>query len=246
VLLNPPVRPTFVLIHSPLIGAAAWGEVPALLQRVGFNVVVPEVTANPADETASSFVAHLALAIANTFADRPADSVVLVAQHEAGALLPHIGAAQQAAGHRVTHYVVLNGLLPKPFGARGANSFLDLIEAGDSGRADALRGLLVDGVHFPNWAASDLEPVLADPAAREAVVAATRPHDFTWFAAPLPATSEWPDAPVTYVQSAPECEWEARQAELRGWELLRCGGGTFAALTEPKHVVAALSTIVMR
>ena len=122
---------------------------------------------------------------------------------------------------------------------------LDLIEAGDSGRADALRGLLVEGVRFPNWTASDLAPPIPDERALDAVVAETIPRDFSWYAAPIPLVGEWPEAPVAYIHSAPECEWEARQAALRGWQVLQCGGGTFAAINEPQHVVAAIDSLVM-
>jgi hypothetical protein len=169
---------------------------------------------------------------------------MLVGQHEAGPLLPHLGAAQQAAGRSVTGYILLNALLPKPYGARGENSMLDLIEAGDSGRADALRGLLLDGVRFPNWQSADLAPLISDTHSLDAVIADTHPRDLAWYAAPIPFVGEWPNAPVTYIESAPECAWEARQAALRGWQVLGCGGGTFAAINEPKHVVAAIDSVV--
>lgn len=242
VLLNPPTRPVIVLVHSPVIGPASWGAVPDVFASVGTDVVVPNVVPMSNEGSVTPFIGAASLAISQALPET-ATSVLLVGQHEAGPLLPHLGAAQRAAGRSVAGYVMLNALLPKPYGARGANSMLDLIEAGDSGRADALRGLLLEGVRFPNWSAADLASHIPNEALREGVVADTHPRDFAWYAAPIPLVGEWPDAPVTYIHAAPECEWEARQATLRGWHIIRCDGGTFAALNEPAQVVAAIDAV---
>jgi hypothetical protein len=241
VLLNLPEAPVVVLVHSPLIGPAAWGEVPERLQHLGLEVTVLDIRPQHDDEAISTFISNAALAISTQLADHPGRHVALVGQHEAGPLLPHLGAAQTASGRQVAGYVFVNGLLPKPYGARGANSMLDLIEAGDSGRADALRGLLVDGVRFPNFEADDLAGLVPTSAVGREIVDALYPRDFAWYAAPLPATAEWPDAPVTYLHSAPECDWEARQAALRGWSVQECAGATFAALNAPDEVAAAIA-----
>jgi len=244
VLLNPPVRPVIVLVHSPLIGRASWGVVPDLFAALGTEVITVDVRPTSNESSPAPFIGAASVAISQALA-AGTEQVLLVGQHEAGPLLPHLGAAQHAAGRSVAGYVLLNALLPKPYGARGANSMLDLIEAGDSGRADALRGLLVEGVRFPNWTASDLAPLIPDERALDAVVAETIPRDFSWYAAPIPLVGEWPVAPVAYIHSAPECEWEARQAALRGWQVLQSGGGTFAAINEPQLVVAAIDSLMM-
>jgi hypothetical protein len=244
VLLTPPARPVIVLVHSPLIGPASWGAVPATFGALGIDVVTVDVRPASNGDPPGTFISQASVAIGAALS-AGTERVLLVGQHEAGPLLPHLGAAQQAAGRAVTGYVLLNALLPKPYGARGANSMLDLIEAGDSGRADALRGLLLDGVRFPNWQSADLAPLIDDTRYLDAVVADTYPRDLAWYAAPIPFVGEWPNAPVTYIQSGPECAWEARQAGLRGWQVLGCGGGTFASINEPKQVVAAIDSVVM-
>ncbi len=237
-LLNLPEPPLIVLVHSPLIGPAAWGRVPDELRDRGHDVLVLEIAAE-VDEPMTAFVGRAALAI-GAAVGATTTQLVLVGQHEAGPLLPHLGAAQHASGRDIARYVLVNSLLPQPYGARGVSSMLDLIEAGDSGRADQLRGMLLDGLSFPNCDAEALAPFIADEQMRAEVVAHTHPRDLAWYAAPLPTTGEWPDAPVTYIHSAHECEWEARQAELRGWTVQRCAGGTFAAINAPNEVGSAI------
>jgi hypothetical protein len=241
VLLTLPEAPTLVLVHSPLIGPAAWGQAPHLLTEAGYEVVVLDVRPTGPDEPVGAFISNAAVQISAGLTATPDRNVVLVGQHEAGPLLPHLGAAQTASGRRVGRYILVNALLPKPYGARGANSMLDLIESGDSGRADALRGMLLEGVRFPNWQDADLADLITDDAARAEVIAATYPRDLAWFGAPLPVTAEWPNAPVTSIQSAPECDWEARQAALRGWSVVHTAGGTFAGLSAAPELAAAIA-----
>jgi hypothetical protein len=244
VLLTLPDAPAIVLVHSPLIGPVTWGQVPVLLAEAGYEVLTLDVRPTGADEPVAAFVSNAAVQISTRLAQSPERKVVLVGQHEAGPLLPHLGAAQAASGRHVASYILVNALLPKPYGARGANSMLDLIEAGDSGRADALRGMLVDGVSFPNWQDADLADLVSDVAARTEIVATTYPRDLAWYGAPLPVTAEWPDAPVAYIHSAPECEWEARQASLRGWHVVTTAGGTFAGLNAASDVAAAIAGLL--
>ncbi|MEW2357432.1 hypothetical protein [Spirillospora sp. NPDC029432] len=97
---------TLVLLHPPLARATTWGALPATLRAAGLATVVPDVP----DATGMAYVARASLEIA---AADPAGPLVLVAQGEAGPLVPAIALAQRAAHRGIGAYVFLDAALPR-------------------------------------------------------------------------------------------------------------------------------------
>jgi hypothetical protein len=227
-----PGAPALVLLHSPLVGPASWGGLPAALQDAGRQVVVVDVRDDDQPPYAARYVARAALQIT---AAGPA-SVVLVAHSGAGALAPAVAGAQRAAHRPVRGYVFLDAVLPRSM----PGSRLDLLRAEDPHDAGELEEHLVAGGRFPEWSADDLAEDVADPQRRAALVAELRPRGLGFFAEPLPLPSDWPDAPCGYLRTSASYDAYARAAARRGWDVRSRDGGHFAGCDDAAGLAADL------
>jgi hypothetical protein len=131
--------PTFVLLHSPLVGPLTWQPVADVLRQLGTNAVVP----TPGSEGVSPpFWKRHAEAVAASRLRLPhAERIVLTAHSGAGPLLP---AVRRQVEHDVIGYVFVDADLPGPDGA----SRLDLLVLGDC-------ALVTSPCH--RWAAAGLD-----------------------------------------------------------------------------------------
>jgi pimeloyl-ACP methyl ester carboxylesterase len=232
---------TLVLAHSPLTGAAAWGELPDVLRERGHEVVLLDVTDDVEPSYASRYVARAAVQIA---AARPARPVHLVGHSGAGYLLPQIGAARRSARERVAGYVFLDAGAPH---GRDATR-LTLLRAEDPAAAGELEGLLERGGRFPPWRDEDLRELVPDDARRAALVASLRPRGVDFFTETLPYPGDWPDAPCGFLKLSSAYDVPARVARSRGWPVVSAAlaGGHFAPCTDPIGVAAALEDLLTR
>lgn len=230
------------LVHSPLVTAATWGELPAALRALGVDVTVVRVDVDADPPYASTYVASAAQQLAAAGGGRP---VVLVGHSGAGPLLPQIGWSQRAARRSVAGYVFLDAGLPRPGASR-----LDLLEAEDRELAAAFRADLEAGGLFPSWEGSDLLDDLPEPSARAVVLAGMRPRGLHFFLEPLPHPDDWPDAPCGFLQTSETYAHWARVAGLRGWtvETYLPGGRSchFSALRDPVGVASSLVQLIDR
>jgi pimeloyl-ACP methyl ester carboxylesterase len=235
---------TTVLVHSPLTSAAAWGDLPAVLQGRGHQVAVVDVADDDAPPFAARFVARAALQVREQAGDRP---VLLVGHSGAGYLLPLLGAARRAARAVVAGYVFLDAGLPP---AR-PTSRLDLMRAEvPDGSVEDLASLLAAGGTFPDWTETDLRELVPDQAARAALVGSLRPRGENFFTDPVPVVADWPDAPCGLLRLSPAYDGALRLARLRGWPVLEGPddrpGGHFAALVDPGAVADDLEVLLAR
>lgn len=220
------MRPaTFVLLHSPLTTAAAWGAVPDRLAERGFAVVVPEVADDDRPPYAGRYVARAALEIN---AARPDPPLVLVGHGGAGPLVPAVGGAQRAAHRLVGGYVFLDALLPRA----GTATRLDLLRAEDPDAAGGIAALLEGGGRYPDRAVADAPP------------GAIRPRGRDFFTEPLPMAQDWPNAPCGYLRTSALYAGAARQARLRGWPVRELEAGHFAAYHDPSGVAQAICDLL--
>ena len=79
-----------VLVHSPLIGRASWGVVPDLFAALGTEVITVDVRPTSNESSPAPFIGAASVAISQALATGT-EQVLLVGQHEAGPLLPHLG-----------------------------------------------------------------------------------------------------------------------------------------------------------
>ncbi|MFB4316623.1 hypothetical protein [Actinomadura sp. 21ATH] len=98
---------TLVLLHAPLARAASWGALPDTLRAAGLTTITPDVP----DATGMAYVARASLEIASA---APAAPLALIAQGDAGPLLPALALAQRAAHRQIGAYVFLDATLPRP------------------------------------------------------------------------------------------------------------------------------------
>jgi hypothetical protein len=235
---------SIVLLHSPLLGAAAWGRFPAALadaiaidRAAVFAVDVPDV-GEPTHSAA--YVAHAAAQIARAALPQP---LVLVGYSGSGALVPQVAYAQRAASRRVGAYVFLDAGLPHAPGALPM-SRLELDRVQDPGFAAQLEADLLDGVQFPAWTDADLAAQVPDPADRALLLANMRPQGLAYFAEIVPHPADWPDAPCGYLQTSAAYEKVARAAALRGFVCRTYESGHFAPLVDPDGVAAAVAELL--
>ena len=150
----------WLLIHSPLVGAAAWSRVAAGLQRGGEEAVVPDLTlALAAEGSHATLQADLVARTAKS------GSAILVAHSVAGPLLPLIAQRLTWQGIAVTESVFVDAVLPHP-----GRSAMDVLPPP---AVDQLRLMAVDG-WLPPWTSwwppEQLEALLPDAQLRDLVV----------------------------------------------------------------------------
>lgn len=232
---------TLVLAHSPLTGAAAWGELPDVLRARGHEVVVLDVTDDDEPPYASRYVARAAVQITAAAPSRP---VHLVGHSGAGYLLPQIAAARRSARDGVAGYVFFDAGAPH---GRDATR-LTLLRGEDPTAAGELEDLLARGGRFPSWRDEDLRELVPDDTRRTALVASLRPRGPDFFTETLPYPGDWPDAPCGFLKLSSSYEVPARVARSRGWPVVSVAlaGGHFAACTDPVGVANALEDLLTR
>ena len=233
---------TLVLLHSPLTGAAAWGELPDLLRADGTAVVAVEVADDQQPPYATRYVAAAALQTAAGVA-RPDDAVVLVGHSGAGPLLAQVGFARRAARGVVGGYLFLDAGLPRP--GRAA-SRLDLMTGEDPVLAAELRAALKAGARFPAWSDTDLREVVPDDGDRAVLLASLRPRGLDFFTEPLPVPVDWPDAPCGVLRTSEGYDYVARLAAGRHWPVESVQLGHFAALAHPLETARSLRALLAR
>jgi hypothetical protein len=191
---------TLILLGSPLLAPGSWAELPDALEggEPALDVLDVSVLDDGTPPFGQRYLTSVVLALGVA---RPVGPLVLVAHSGAGPLLPGVGRAVRAAGHRVAGYVFIDAGLP----GSGLVNRLDLLRIEGAERAAALQALLDAGGRFPDWTLP-------------AVV--TRPRAHAFFEEPLPTSDDWPDAPCGFLRASAEYAAAARSARARGWPVV--------------------------
>ena len=224
--------PTFVLIHSPLVGPYTWQPVAAVLAARGHTVVVPSLV-----NGALPFWSGHTRAIAEAFDSQARGSVpVLVGHSGAGPLLP---AARQAIAGEVAGYIFVDAPMP-----RDGRSRLDLF--GSRAEADRLRAAASGGV-LPPWGASFDEDtwrgLIPADRARARFRAELRPTPLLVYEEPLTVFTGWPDAPCGYLQLSSAYAAAANEARNLGWDTRTLPGHHLQMIAEPERVAGVIAEI---
>jgi pimeloyl-ACP methyl ester carboxylesterase len=229
---NPPAPPTFVLIHSPLVGPETWQPVADALRARGVDALVPSLS--DAGEPHQPYWRRHAGSAAAAIRALPEDRViVLVAHSGAGALLPAI---RTLAGRPAAAYLFVDAGIHADGRTR-----LETFGTPDDQRA--FRDFLEEGGRFPTWTDNDLRDIVPDAATRAALIAGLRPRGLDFFVEPIPVPPGWPDAPCAYLHFSPPDAAEAERARHAGWPVHEMPAGHFHMLVAPDAVAAALLTL---
>jgi hypothetical protein len=220
-----------LLVHSPLVGCAAWDLVAADLAGRGYRVEVPDltgtVTAGP------PYCLRQAQVIARSASGQPA---ILVGHSGAGPLL----AAAGAILGRVRGYVFVDAGLPVP-----GQSWMDTVPPDLAARvremADA-RGWLPP---WPRWWGEEvLAELIPDPGARRHFAEGCPRLPLAMFEEIHPPAPQWPDAPGAYLLLSEAYQDQADQARELGWPVIQQLSHHLALLTDPGRVAGSLLELI--
>ncbi|MBI1257769.1 MAG: alpha/beta hydrolase [Chloroflexi bacterium] len=219
---------TFVLIHSPRVGALTWPLVADELRRAGQQVIVPNLFVAP-DQALPYWQQHANAVAQAVTGETLSSDPILVAHSGAGPLLPAI---EQILKRPIGGSIFVDAGLP-----RNSASRLELFGFPDEVRA--FRASAVDGI-LPNWTSEDLREVIPDDAIREAFVADLPNLPLAVYEEPLPVFSAWPDAPCAYLHFSAGYDLSAQQAQALGWPYRNLEGGHFHMLVDAPAVAVTL------
>lgn len=227
---------TWLLIHSPLVGAATWTLVAAELRQRGQEVIIPDLTpALPGDGNHASRQAEL---VAAAIRHGP---VVLVAHSGAGPLLPLIADRLGQQHVAVAASVFVDAGLPHP-----GQSALDVLPAP---AAELLRRMTVEG-WLPPWTSwwppEQLRVMLPDEQLRNLMVDTCPRLPVSLFTEVLPGVSEDGLGVCSYVRLSSVYDPFADQAEQAGWPVRRLESHHLAVLTSPAEVADTLQDVADR
>ncbi len=221
-----------ILVHSPLVGPASWGGVPAALAERGY---ASNVVALPAwDKISRPYYPALAASVAQ--AVEPTD--VLVVHSGAGGLAASIAALAEG---RLAAVVFVDAILPHP-----GRSWFDTASAplGAALRAAAEDGMLPPWDQwFPAGAIAALTP---EGAVRDAFLGELSPAPLAYLDEPAPALDLPPTVGWSYLRVSRAYEAEAAQARALGHPTLRLELSHLAMMTHADEVVTSLAQLVRR
>jgi hypothetical protein len=233
--------PSFVLIHSPVVGPLTWSLVADELRAGGIEAVVPSLL--PGGTAAPPYWRQYARAVARAVEAPPADPpLILVAHSWAGLLLPPM---RQEADRTVAAYLFVDAVVPE----RDGNSRFDLLDTSEE--AEAIRQASSDGLTPNLW---QNEAVLRaagveDAALRQRFVAEVPSVPLALWEEPVPLFVGWPDAPCGYLafsQSKSRFRRSIDLTQLEGWAYAELEGAHFHMLVDPRAVADTLVALVER
>ncbi|MFT3891934.1 MAG: hypothetical protein QM730_09900 [Anaerolineales bacterium] len=224
-------KPTYVLIHSPLVGGLTWTLVADQMHRQGLDVLVPTLTDAP--DSVKPYWKQHADSISNSLTNVSKDTpVILVAHSGAGPLLPAI---RRALPNPIQAYVFADAGIPRDGATR-----LDLMRTEDSLWADQFQAELERGERFPTWSGDGLREIVPDDDLREQLVAELHPRGLNFFTEPIPVFDGFPDAPCIYIQFSAPYEIPAAHAREAGWATYKLDAGHFHMLVDPEAVTVLI------
>lgn len=209
-----------LLVPSPLLGAAGWSPVAAVL---GATVADLGGATTPDDVLAA--VTSSAAGIGD---------LVLVAYSNAGLYAPLLADRLDA---RATVYV------DAALAGRGAD-----VQLGRAGFLDFLTGLADEDGLLPPWTRwwSDPSALFPDEESRAAVEAAQPRLPLSYFTSRVAVPAGWAERPSAYLAFGETYAEEAAFARAHGWPLTVLPGRHLHQLVAPHEVAAAIRDLVSR
>jgi pimeloyl-ACP methyl ester carboxylesterase len=202
-------EPTFVLVHSPLVGPTSWLPVARELGRRGRVAVVPSLLG--VAEAPEPQWRHVPDAVRSATSELR-ERIVLVGHSGAGLLLPVIA---DAVAVEVAALVFVDSLLPPPAGQLllGRPEFMD-----------QLRALATDGVLAPwsRWfGAGAMRELVPDERLRADLEAEMPRLPLSYFEATVPIPGDWANGcPCAYLLLSAPYAQSAAEARARGWPVI--------------------------
>jgi hypothetical protein len=220
-----------VLVHSPLVGSAAWELVGAELAGRGYQVSAPDLTATVS--AGPPYCVRQAEVIARGASGQPS---ILIGHSGAGPLLAAAGALMD----RVLGYIFVDAGLPIP-GQTWMETVPPELAAQVREMADA-EGWLPSWSQW--WGDEVLAELIPDPGARRRFAAGCPRLPLAMFEEAHPPVPQWPDAPGAYLQLSEAYDDQAASARELGWPVTEQISHHLALLTDPGPVAGSLSELI--
>ena len=219
----------FILLHSPLTGAAAWGPVAAELAARGIEATRPVIP--PMAALAEPYYASAAQAVAAQVLSQ-GGPFVLAVHSAAGGLAPAVVAATRG---QVRGVLYVDAIPPHP-GRCWFETAGEALVAGLKAKAD-------DGM-VPAWdqwfPPGALESLLPEGPLRERFVGELAATPLAWFEEPAPPTDLPSDVGWGFLRLSKAYEREAGEARRLGWPTLRRDLHHRSMATHPAEVTNAM------
>ncbi len=233
--------PSFVLIHSPVVGPLTWTLVADELRAGGIEAVVPSLLGEDAPAP-PYWEQHVAAVIRSLGSVPAAEPLVFVGHSGAGTLLPAIS---ERAGRPVASYLFVDAVIPE----RDGMSRLDLANSPEE--AERFREGAGGGFISDIWRnEAVLRAVgMEDADLRRRFVQEVPQVPLAVYEEPLPLFLGWPDAPCAYLgfsRSAANYRRSIDLARLEGWPFVQLEGGHFHMLADPPAVAESLIGLLER
>lgn len=225
---------TWLLIHSPLVGAATWAPVAAELHHRGVTATVPDLS--PALTPGGDHASRQADLVATSADSGP---VVLVAHSGAGPLLPVIADRLDRQGISATASVFVDAGVPHPRQSR-----IDVLPAA---AVEQLREMTVAGWLAPWtswWPPEHLHAMLPDEQLRDLLIQTSPRLPASLFDQPLPSHSNELLGRCSYLRLSGAYDGFAADAERAGWPVRRLEAHHLAILTSPQAVADSLQALI--
>jgi hypothetical protein len=223
-------EPTFVLVHSPLVGPTSWLPVARELGRRGRVAVLPSLLG--VAEAPEPQWRRVPDAVRTATSELRAP-IVLVGHSGAGLLLPVIA---DAVAVEVAALMFVDAVLPPPAGE---------LPLGRPEFMDRLRAMSTDGVlePWPRWfGAGAMRELVPDERLRAELEAEMPRLPLSYFEATVPVPDDWASGrPCAYVLLSAPYSDSAAEARARGWPVIELHGVQHLAIaTDASPVTQAL------
>lgn len=220
----------WLLVPSPLLGPASWGDVASILKTYDQDVTVPSTTMTTTDHV--DHVAPWLDEVLDQIKPGPHPSTVVVGHSAACPRLPLLTSALIEEGWNVESMIMVDGRLPD------GRAFTE----SEPNFARMLDGLVRPDDYlppWPRWWGSLVEGLVVEPLARDLVFAEARPIPRTWFDQPCVAP-ELPTVAKGFLCFGQGYQQSRDQARDLGWSTATLFGDHLHQVVSPKPVAATL------
>ena len=229
--------PSFVLVHSPSVGASTWAPVAERLRTLGQHAVVPSLLG--VGDGDPPFWPRVVEAVADATGQLAADQpVLLVAHSNAGLFIPVLVAE---ARRPVGGCLFVDAALP----ARA-----DSTPAAPPELFDFLRGKVAEDGRLPRWTDwwddEDIAELFPDAATQAAVVADQPRLPLGYYEQRVPVPAGWDEIPCGYLLFSPPYEDAAAEARERAWLVEELPGAHLHQLVDPDGTAERLLNMAAR
>ncbi len=222
--------PSFLLVHSPLLGPSSLSRLAAEAERRGVKAASPDL--RRAVIGAPPRVDRLVQAVVGS-SGALEERVTVVGHSGAGAFLPEIG---RVLGDRLNGLLFIDAVVPPRSGAHRTSSRVErLLDE------NTTAGLLAPWLDW--WPRETVRALLPDVADEAALRHDSPQVPRALYDEVVPVPEDWSDWNCGYVRLGPVYDVEFVEAGERGWRRVSIAANHLAVFTTPDQVMDAIELV---